>query len=179
MKISEWSDKRNQHLSRLEELLKNNDKFSALTPSEIIKFFNFDKENPPTTLLHLKKIYFDAIEFAVSEFGVGRYTAMDYVNTIFLKKIEGVDIIALIENTKTQTEPLINVARTKTEQISLVQKILLQILKNENVKEISFSRLKEEILASKEMEESKIQENIEKAIKMGAIVTPRDGFLSL
>jgi len=126
----DYAEERLKQILELFQWCNNNIDFQKITPNDAIKLFDGDKENLDKDLEHLYKIYFEIVEYAKLKFKIGKFTAMEFTNTVLLKKIESHDIQNIRDEIKKDSIQLINPSFTKTEKVTRVVKIISSSILN-------------------------------------------------
>jgi len=183
MTDKEWeknlAKERLNQISKLAEWAKKNTNYNNITPLEAIKFFDSDKENLSKDLVHVDEIYSTMIDWAKLRFKIGNYTAAEYANVILLKKTINQDIEKLRQQIKTENTSFPNQTLSNSEKISIIQKTISAMLKQTSDHEIPKTKLVERLVHDKIFSEEDATKFMEQAIKLGAIVTKKAGYLTL
>jgi len=172
-----FQERQNQ-IKKLEKWSQNTN-LNDFSVEDIIQFLDTDKENLGEELEKISKIYFEMVEKAKSEFKIGKYTAMEYTNVIFLRKTEGYDIQSIQKKIKMMYQPLIKPTLSKTAKISILQKTVAKLLQENNKKEVAQSEVIKKLVNSEGFIEDDAKKFINKALKMGILLNPKLDFISL
>lgn len=173
------SKERLDQIADLEEWAKRNTIYDNISPLEIVKFFDSNKENLSKDLEHVSKMYFDMVEWTKSKFKLGKFTAMEYANAVLLRKTEGHDIEEMRSQIRAENVPLIRPILSNSAKISIMQDTVSQIMKETSESEIPQTKLVERLVNSGAFVKEEITEFIQNAVKMGALVTTKPGYLSI
>jgi len=166
-------------VSELAEWTKKNTNYNNITPLEAIKFFDSDKENFSKDLEHIDETYSNMIDWVKLRFKIGNYTAAEYANVVLLKKTESQDVEKIRQQIKTENTSLTSQTFSNAEKISIIQKTISEMLKKTSDHEIPKTKLVERLVHDKIFSEEDATKFMEQAIKLGAIVTKKAGYVTL
>jgi len=163
----------------LAEWAKKNTNYNNITPLEAIKFFDSDKENLSKDLVHVDETFSNMTDWAKFRFKIGNYTAAEYANVVLLKKTESQDVERIRQQIKTENTSFPNQTLSNSEKISIIQKTISEMLKKTPDHGIPQTKLVERLVHDEIFSEEDATKFIEQAVKLGAIVTKKSGYLTL
>jgi len=166
-------------ISELAEWAKKNTNYNNITPLKTIKFFDSDKENLSKDLEHVDETFSNMTDWAKLRFKIGNYTAAEYANVVLLKKTESQDVERIRQQIKTENTLLARPVFSNAEKISIIQKTISEMLKKISGHEIPQTKLVERLVHDEIFSEEDASKFIEQAVKLGAIVTNKSGYLTL
>jgi len=176
---NDYYKERLNQIEELEEWAKRNTNYNKISSIEAIKFFDSDKENLSKDLEQINRIYSDMIDWSKSKFKIGNYTAMEHANIILLRRTDGHDIKKIREQLIIDNAPFTSITLSTTAKINIIQKTLSKILKDTSEQEAPNTKLVEWLVDSGNFKKEEAIEAIEKALKIGAITSPKPGYVSL
>jgi len=163
----------------LAEWTKKNTNYNNITPLEAIKFFDSDKENLSKDLGHVDETYSNMIDWVKLRFKIGNYTAAEYADVVLLKKTESQDAERIRQQIRTENSSLTRPVFSNAAKISIIQKTISEMLKKTSGHEIPQTKLVERLVHDEIFSEEDATKFIEQAVKLGAIVTKKSGYLTL
>lgn len=178
MKQIDVAERRRKQIDELNDWAKKNTDYGKIIPEDAIKFFDSDREKLQTELQYVNKIFEEIVKHAKSKMKLGNFQSTEYANTIILKKTDGADIKKIREHIELETT-LINPPMSNSSKISLIQKTVLEINKQQNNENVDYDELVNELIKSGKFTKDEAEANIETAIKRGAIIKTDSNHISL
>jgi len=119
------------------------------------------------------------VNWVKSKFQIGKYIALEYADTVLLKKTEGHDIQKLREMISNENATLVNLPLSRTAKTSIIQNTISEILEQTSEQEVLQVTLIEKLVNSGKFNEKDAVESVEKALKIGALSMTKPGYVGL